>query len=179
MWKPEHRAAADRRELRYDSALTDAEWALMGKVTRTGACSRKPLEGRPSGRSSRMPPSFRHFGPEGPKGSAGHEVALKVERVVDHGMDREKALLLSLSPSHNLVRILGPIVLAQALLMVTTQAQLASGRSVGAQLVGHKDVRRMALLLEKLPLELQGRPLVPCIPLMRLPLTHIVGGRRC
>ncbi len=29
MWKPEHRAAADRRGLRYPSDLTDAEWALV------------------------------------------------------------------------------------------------------------------------------------------------------
>jgi hypothetical protein len=27
MWKPEHRLAADRRGLRYESDLTDAEWA--------------------------------------------------------------------------------------------------------------------------------------------------------
>jgi hypothetical protein len=27
MWKPEHRAAADRSGLRYPSDLTDAEWA--------------------------------------------------------------------------------------------------------------------------------------------------------
>jgi hypothetical protein len=29
MWKPEHRAAADRRGLRYPSDLTNAEWALV------------------------------------------------------------------------------------------------------------------------------------------------------
>lgn len=29
MWKPEHRAASDRRGLRYPSDLTDAEWALV------------------------------------------------------------------------------------------------------------------------------------------------------
>ena len=29
MWKPEHRAAAERRGLRYPSDLTDAEWALV------------------------------------------------------------------------------------------------------------------------------------------------------
>jgi transposase len=29
MWKPEHRAAADRRERRYPSDLTDGEWALV------------------------------------------------------------------------------------------------------------------------------------------------------
>ena len=29
MWKPEHRRAADRNDLRYPSDLTDAEWALV------------------------------------------------------------------------------------------------------------------------------------------------------
>ena len=29
MWKPEHRKAACRKGLRYDSDLTDEEWALV------------------------------------------------------------------------------------------------------------------------------------------------------
>ena len=29
MWKPEHRQAADRSDLRYPSDLTDAEWAIV------------------------------------------------------------------------------------------------------------------------------------------------------
>jgi hypothetical protein len=29
MWKPEHRRAAERHDLRYPSDLTDAEWALV------------------------------------------------------------------------------------------------------------------------------------------------------
>jgi len=32
MWTPEHRAAADRRGLRYPSDLTDAEWALIAPL---------------------------------------------------------------------------------------------------------------------------------------------------
>src|SRR5215208_2661114 len=32
MWKPEHRAAAERHGLRYESALTDAEWALVARL---------------------------------------------------------------------------------------------------------------------------------------------------
>ena len=34
MWKPEPRAAADRRGLRYPSHLTDAEWALIAPLIR-------------------------------------------------------------------------------------------------------------------------------------------------
>jgi hypothetical protein len=36
MWKPEHRAAADRRGLRYESDLTDAKWALVGSLIPRG-----------------------------------------------------------------------------------------------------------------------------------------------
>jgi transposase len=32
MWKPEHRAVAGRRGLRYPSDLTDAEWALVAPL---------------------------------------------------------------------------------------------------------------------------------------------------
>ena len=32
MWKPEHRATADRRGLRYPSDLTDSEWALVAPL---------------------------------------------------------------------------------------------------------------------------------------------------
>src|SRR6201995_4216081 len=32
MWKPEHRQAAERCSRRYDSDLTDAEWALVGPL---------------------------------------------------------------------------------------------------------------------------------------------------
>ena len=32
MWKPEHRAACERRDLRYPSDLTDAEWALVAPM---------------------------------------------------------------------------------------------------------------------------------------------------
>lgn len=34
MWKPKHGAAADRRGLRYESDLTDAEWALVTPLIR-------------------------------------------------------------------------------------------------------------------------------------------------
>src|SRR5829696_7685909 len=34
MWKPEHRATADRRGLRYESDLTDAEWGLVAPLIR-------------------------------------------------------------------------------------------------------------------------------------------------
>ncbi len=32
MWKPEHRRAAERRDLRYPSDLTDAEWRLVAPM---------------------------------------------------------------------------------------------------------------------------------------------------
>src|SRR5215207_1234308 len=45
-----------------------------------------------SGRSGCNLPILCRLGPEGPKSAAGDEVALKVERVVDRSMHREKAL---------------------------------------------------------------------------------------
>ena len=42
MWKPEHRRAADRRGLRYDSDLTDAEWALVEPLIRPAKRGGRP-----------------------------------------------------------------------------------------------------------------------------------------
>ena len=42
MWKPEHRLAADRRGLRYDSNLTDAEWALVAPLIRPAKRGGRP-----------------------------------------------------------------------------------------------------------------------------------------
>jgi hypothetical protein len=63
-----------------------------GTVTRTGAKSQRPGCWARSGRSGRVLPRLHRPDPEGPKRVAGDEVALKVERVVDRSMDREKAL---------------------------------------------------------------------------------------
>src|ERR671921_1861306 len=42
MWKPEHRAVADRRGLRYPSDLTDAEWALISPLIRPAKRGGRP-----------------------------------------------------------------------------------------------------------------------------------------
>src|SRR5829696_9557792 len=42
MWKPEHRAAANRRGLRYPSDLTDAEWALVAPLIRPAKRGGRP-----------------------------------------------------------------------------------------------------------------------------------------
>ena len=42
MWKPEHRKTADRRRLRYDSDLTDAEWALVAPLIRPAKRGGRP-----------------------------------------------------------------------------------------------------------------------------------------
>ena len=44
MWKPEHRRAAHRNDLRYPSDLTDAEWALAWR-TQTLSDVREVLNG--------------------------------------------------------------------------------------------------------------------------------------
>ena len=42
MWMPEHRAAADRRGLRYPSDLTDVEWALVAPLIRPAKRGGRP-----------------------------------------------------------------------------------------------------------------------------------------
>ena len=42
MWKPEHRATADRRGLRYESDVTEAEWALMAPLIRPAKRGGRP-----------------------------------------------------------------------------------------------------------------------------------------
>ncbi len=42
MWKPEHRRAARRRGLRYESDLTDAEWALVAPLIRPAKRGGRP-----------------------------------------------------------------------------------------------------------------------------------------
>jgi len=42
MWKAEHRKAADRRGLRYESDLTDAEWALVEPLIRPAKRGGRP-----------------------------------------------------------------------------------------------------------------------------------------
>lgn len=63
-----------------------------GTVTACRSSSKEP-EGRlGSGRRGRGLPSLRRPGPEGPKGSVGHEVTLNVEGVVSPGVGGQEAL---------------------------------------------------------------------------------------
>src|ERR1700682_147640 len=55
------------------------------------------------------------------------------------------------------MRILRPIVLPQALLMVAGKPEMLEGSAVGAQLVGRHSRRREALLAEQLAHQLDGR----------------------
>src|SRR5829696_7390330 len=59
------------------------------------------------------------------------------------------------------MRVLSPVVLAQTLLMARSQAQLASCRAVGAQLVGDELVWSEALLPEQFAHEPQSSRCVP------------------
>src|SRR5271167_3958916 len=58
------------------------------------------------------------------------------------------------------MRILGPIVLLQALLMASRQSHLRLGRAVRAQFVGHQHIGREALFLEQLAHQFHGCSLV-------------------
>ena len=86
-------------------------------------------------------------------------MALKIECVVDGSVHVEEALgrasrleplHFTLAASHDLMGILGAIVLSEPLLVRTNQAKAAERRAIGAQLVGHQQFRHDALLLEQL-----------------------------
>jgi hypothetical protein len=96
-------------------------------------------------------------------------VALQIEGIVDGGVHAEEtlgrssrleALLLALSSSHGLMRILRPIILPEPLLMRTGQSETAERRGVGAQFVGDQQFRREAVLPEQLAHQPQRRPAV-------------------
>src|SRR5947208_15470659 len=55
------------------------------------------------------------------------------------------------------MRILRPIVFAQALLMVAGKSEMPKGSAVGAQLVGRHPRRREALFAQQLAHQLDGR----------------------
>src|SRR5437016_3685586 len=109
------------------------------------------------------------FGSEDPQRGSGDEVALQVEGIVDGGVHAEEtlgrssrleALLLALSSSHGLMRILCPIILPEPLLMPRGQSETAERRGVGAQFVGDQQFRREAVLPEQLAHQPQRRSAV-------------------
>ena len=82
-----------------------------------------------------------------------------VESIVDGGMDVEKALRgsrrleplhLALSPTHDLVGVLGPIIFAEPLVVMTGQMEFSERGAIGPQFVGHDQPGREALLSEQL-----------------------------
>src|SRR5471032_938257 len=102
-------------------------------------------------------PLRRRFGSKGPQRRSGDEVALKIECVVDGGMDAEEALgrasrleplHLALPSPHGLMGVLRAIVLSEALLMRAGRAELPESRPVGAELVGRQQFRHEALFPE-------------------------------
>ena len=96
-------------------------------------------------------------------------MALDVEGVLDGGMNGQKALgwsrrfetlHLALTPSCRLVRILSPIVFAQALFVASRQSHFRLGRAVRTQFVGHQYIGCEALFLEQLAHQFHGCGLV-------------------
>ena len=86
-------------------------------------------------------------------------MALMVERIVDGGVHAEEALggcsrleplHLALSPSYDLVGVLGPIIFAKPLVVTTGQTKVSERGAVGPQFVGHDQLGCDALLSEQL-----------------------------
>ena len=98
---------------------------------------------------------------------------LKAEVVVPGRMDIEealggssrfKALHLALSSSYYLVRILGPIVLRESLLMAARQPDVPEGSAVRAQLIGYQRLWRGALFSQQRAHQFDGRtPVSPAL----------------
>src|SRR5580693_3590346 len=113
-------------------------------------------------------------------------MSLQVECVVDSGMHAEEALSrssrfealqLAFSSSHHLVRVLGAIVLSQALLMVTGKPEVPEGSAVGAQLIRDHLFRREPLLSHQLAHELDGRaPVSPALNQDVEDLAFVIDG---
>src|SRR5215467_4990791 len=113
------------------------------------------------------PPLVRRLGSEDPQRRARYEMTLKIEGVVNGGVHVEKTLggasrleplHFALSSSHRLMRVFGPIVFAQPLLMRTGQPQTPERRGVGAQPVSDQQSRCEPLLLGQLTHQPQRRP---------------------
>src|SRR3712207_4788860 len=86
------------KNLAYGAALRELKLTKAPHTRRKGSvtgterrCRMVEVRSR-SRRSSRKVPSLHRLDLEGPERAAGDEVALKIERVVDRSMDREKAL---------------------------------------------------------------------------------------
>ena len=131
--------------------------AVTGAVTRTefGHLNiGEPDSDSGRGGSSPRPEGFLA---EDAERAAGCEIALDVESVLDGGVNgqeplrgtwRFEALHLALASSHRQMRVLGPIVFAQALFMASAQSHFRFCRRIRAQLVSDQHLRREALFLE-------------------------------
>ena len=118
-------------------------------------------------------PLRRGFRSEDPQRRPGDEMALKIEVVVYGRMDIEealggssrfKALHLALSSSYHLVRVLGPIVLPEPLLMVARHPDVPEGSAVRAQLIGYHRLWREALFSQQLANQVQSfAPVSPAL----------------
>ena len=104
--------------------------------------------------------------PDWSQGSAGSQMALDVEHIVDGGVDREKALCRSgrLEAPHTsfalsqwLMGILCPVILQATGVVTPRNTKFAQRRTVGSELVGDDGGGSDALLLQKFPHELECR----------------------
>jgi hypothetical protein len=87
MWKPDHRRAADRRGLRYDSDLTAAEWALVEPLIRPAKRGGRPrtVNVREVLNAVCLSALDRLSVEGSPKGSAAAQHGLGVSRLVGMG----------------------------------------------------------------------------------------------
>jgi hypothetical protein len=75
-------------------------------------------------------------------------------------MQRLEPLYLALSPSHDLVGVLGPIIVAEPLVVTTGQMEFSERGAVGPQFVSHDQPGCEAVLSEEVAHELEGGALI-------------------
>jgi len=130
---------------------------FVGFVTGTLFCLRSIGNSGKGSAGGSGSPRLKRFRSQGAERTARGQMSLDVEGVVDGGVNGQESLdrCPRLEPLHlalawwnRLIRILGPIVLAQALLMASRQPKFGLGRAVRAQLAGHHNIRRKSLFVE-------------------------------
>jgi hypothetical protein len=140
-----------------------------GFVTLTTIGRTTPHQAFRSGDESHGTPCVRRVTAELTKSSAGDEITLNVEGVVDSGVNRQKSLSRSsrFEPLHaplplpdRKMRVLGSIVLSKALGVLGRHTHRMQCRTVGWQPVGNDLIGRVSLLLQQSAHQLESRLLV-------------------
>ena len=131
----------------------------------TAVRAKRRFDGRLSGGD--LAPADERPRPEFTKGTAGDQVALDIEVIVDGGMGskeplrrsrRSESAPLAFSAARRLVRNFCAVVRPSAGHMTASQVKIAQSRTVGAKPIGDDGVRQVSLPFQQPAHELEGCP---------------------